>query len=433
MHSATRLVCGICTALVFVAPCFGAEAPPPFTPEQRAYIDKLLERQKQEVRDEILQALNANPSGPIAKAATPPRNAALSETEAAPSAPNAAFFTTPALAVHIDEVTRDRAGAEPASSGMVGVASPAAYYYSRPSVAGSDIQEPKNSVQIQSSTAGSDATLLLTVAQKHLFDAQQKKLSSHLFTIKATAPFDDKKNRADFATLDGFPTGLSVKVGFNKTWSRLKDEATSQDTDELYDLAHEKCSNLDTKASCLDAVARGWQTLLPRAFKWGHALDIHVGAARNGYDHFNPALTKVSDIRFSWLIGGSYGVYNQKRDQFYAAGFDLVRGYTPDKEHIYCPPGGGAENVECVQGRFAPPKNNVSRLLYLETRQIWGWPLSVRLTRDLARDETGIDIPIYFAQNKDKKFDGGFRVGWTSTDHFQAGVFVGTTFDMPDR
>jgi len=447
MHTRTRAFFATIAALSFSLPCWADT--PPFTPEQLAYIAQLLARQKQEVRDEVRRELQGNqPDHAVAQegAGTPNRVVADAPQKAprrAPAehdydfgadasalrTPDDAFRISAASNTQIDQILPARAPQPRAG----GISSQAAYYYSRPTLAVSDIQEPKNSVQIQSSTAGSQATLLLTVAQNHAVDEDSGKLWSRLFTVKATTPFDDKKNRADFATLDGLATGLSVKVGFNKTWSRLKDEATELDREDLRKLAIATCTDPDRKASCLDAVAKGWEVLLPRAFKWGHALDVHVGGARNGFDYFDPIFTKVSDTRFSWLVGGSYGAYNQKRTQFYAAGFDFVRGYAAAKEQIFCPPGSGPANLECLQGRFAPPKNDVSRLLYLETRQIWGWPFSVRLTRDLARDETGIDVPIYFAQNKDKKFDGGFRMGWTTTDHFQAGVFVGTSFDMPER
>lgn len=447
MHAVIRAFFATITAFSFSLPCLADT--PPFTPEQLAYITQLLARQKEEVRDEVMRELRGSqPNQTVAQeGAVASDRVATDVPQKAPHhapakhdydfgvdtsalrAPDDAFRISAASKTQIDQVLPSRA-VQPRAGG---ISSQAAYYYSRPTLAVSDIQEPKNSVQIQSSTAGSQATLLLTVAQKHAVDEDSGKLWSRLFTIKATTPFDDKKNRADFSTLDGLATGLSVKLGFNKTWSRMKDEATDFDKEELRKLAVATCTDPDRRTSCLDAIAKGWEVLLPRAFKWGHALDVHIGGARNGFDYFDPTFTKVSDTRFSWLIGGSYGVYNQKRTQFYAAGFDFVRGYAAAKEQIFCPPGSAPAGLECLQGRFAPPKNDVSRLLYLETRQVWRWPFSVRLTRDLARDEAGIDIPIYFAQNKDKKFDGGFRMGWTTTDHFQAGVFIGTTFDMPDR
>lgn len=439
MRAAPRSWFATVIALSFSLPSWADT--PPFTPEQLAYIAQLLARQKEEVHDEVMRELQGGQPGQvlIPDRATGRIVVTAPQTEArhAPTEHDYDFGAAASAHPKVDAAFRmtdtSKTDINETNHGPGGPATLAAFHYSQPTLAASDIQEPKNSVQIQSSTAGSQATLLLTVAQNHAADEDSGRLWSRLFTVKATTPFDDKKNRADFATLDGLATGLSVKVGFNKTWSRLKDEATPLDKLDLMELVKAKCTDPDRKQSCLDAIAKGWEVLLPHAFKWGHAMDVHIGAARNGFDYFNRSFAKVSDTRYSWLVGGSYGVYNQRRTQFYAAGFDFVRGYAAAKEQIFCPPGSGPTNLECLQGRFSPPKSDVSRLLYVETRQILGRPFSVRLTRDLARDETGIDVPIYFAQNKDKKFDGGFRMGWTTTDHFQAGVFVGTTFDMPER
>ena len=85
----------------------------------------------------------------------------------------------------------------------------------------------------------------------------------------------------------------------------------------------------------------------------------------------------------------------------------------------------------CVSGRLGAPQNDWNRLLWVEARSaVWRVPFSFRVTREFEDRETGIDMPIYLLHDPDGAFTGGIRFGWTSEDGADAGVFVGTGFDV---
>jgi hypothetical protein len=166
-------------------------------------------------------------------------------------------------------------------------------------------------------------------------------------------------------------------------------------------------------------------------YAWGKAIDVHAGIVRKSFDYYNPAFEKTSEVDMGWQAGGSAGITSGARDQLYAIGFDFQKGYKAAKTRVVCPDG-SISPVECLQGAFAPPSHAIGRLLWVETRNsMWHFPFGIRLTRDLAEKETGVDIPIYLVRNAGGDFDGGLRMGWTSSDHFQAGIFVGSDFDIP--
>lgn len=76
----------------------------------------------------------------------------------------------------------------------------------------------------------------------------------------------------------------------------------------------------------------------------------------------------------------------------------------------------GAQSEEPVfagtSGRFGTPKNELGRILYVETRNaLPGRPFRIRRSQDLATNDNAVDMPTYLLRDQDAAFTGGLRLG----------------------
>ena len=378
-----------------------ASAAEPFTPEQRAEIQKMIaaerEQIRQEVRAEILAELKQNKSGAIEADPGQPMNAQQAAT-AMPA------MTRPALTDEITVVT-----------------------------AGRELSQGKSSIEFSAAAGDSDATIVIGDA----FDTSTAdKVTSRGWRLKLSSPINNKgKGSADFATLSGFSNGLSLDLALNyattakldsgKAWRELCALSGQQNNDCKLDVIDEQAVN-GGSTELRDA----YQQYTKNYFKWGHIYELKIGAARNQYDYLDPALTEQSTTELGWTLGASMGFTTPKRRAMFAFGFDLERAYEEQDSNVYCPDSPSFP-VQCVTGSLGAPDKDWNRLLWVEARSAaFDIPFSFRVTRELEDSVTGIDMPIYFLHDDDGLFTGGLRLGWTSENGFDAGIFVGKAFDV---
>jgi hypothetical protein len=84
-----------------------------------------------------------------------------------------------------------------------------------------------------------------------------------------------------------------------------------------------------------------------------------------------------------------------------------------------------------VTGSFGAPKETEQHLISLSGRtEIAGAGVGFKITHDVKSGDSGVDLPIYLFKDDKRNLNGGLRFGWTNTDQFSAGLFVGSTFDI---
>lgn len=168
----------------------------------------------------------------------------------------------------------------------------------------------------------------------------------------------------------------------------------------------------------------------PDSLRWNWGANATIGYESD--DYFNPTTLAAANRKAEpWSVGLYGGLYPGK-NSYISGAFDLAHAYKAAKNQTLCPTGGGGV-VECVTGSFGPPKETEKHLVSLSARaqtEDKTYAAALTLTHDVKSGDSGADLPIYLFNDPKHALNGGLRLGWTNTDHFTAGVFVGSTFSL---
>lgn len=395
-----------------LVPAWG-QAAAPFTPAQYQEIQRLIAAEREQVRKEVraevlaeVAAKQAQPPAPaIAADATPPAPAeqpVLREPRAAPTG-------------NIGAATADQDLA-------LGVQSPGL-----------------RKVEFSASAGDSDATIVFANSHSGL---QGERIVEDGWKFSISAPISNKENgSASFGTLRGFAKGLAGEYAWthssttpidmggdapSEAWTALC-RMSGQDLDGCSLAKVDAASRVDTASpELLDA----YRTFRLEQYGWGRLYRLKVGASRNHYDFLDAALAEQSSTEVGWTVGAAAGLTTPERKALYSVGFDLERTYDEEDEGVFCV---ALYPTACTSGRLGAPTRAWHRLVWLEARSVaFTVPFSLRVTRDLGDDVTGVDLPLFLLHDADGAFTGGLRLGWTSEKGFDAGVFIGKAFDVFD-
>jgi hypothetical protein len=271
-----------------------------------------------------------------------------------------------------------------------------------------------------------------------------------VYTTKSfvvSAPLDKKSETGtNLATLDGIASGFEVSFNFDRVSKGLslsRELSEMSRVDRILKLP-EDCQSLgilidNKKDTCnsdavLDAatpradpkqveIFERWQPA-ERSLLTGYQLKI-------GQDDFNyysaVDLSKQSATKVPWSVGGHVGVLG---GSWYLGGaLKLQQSYKAPSSRTACLLEPGELIAQCVTGSLAAPKDEKKYLAGLEGRRAFGdVGVGVRIQRDFKNDEWRAEVPIYLFRNEDKILNGGLRFGWTTTEKFVAGIFVGVPF-----
>lgn len=270
----------------------------------------------------------------------------------------------------------------------------------------------------------------------------------------ASAPFDKNKQKyANVATLDGLANAFQLSLNYSLF---VADDLRSPvGEDGLYTAEYRAlCGDAgigldDCDRSALEAkflAARREDKVRelgalygdPKAWRRSYSIKANVG--HDAFDFYLPTtLATDTTTRKPWSVAAQLGFVpplsgaaENSRGWYFAGGVEYQRSYLPGKVRTFCPAVEGIEPFECTTGNFGPPVKKDKRLASFEarTKVMGGHGMSLRITRDFHNDETGVDLPVYLVKDSAGALNGGLRLGWTNTDKFSFGVFVGGSFDL---
>jgi hypothetical protein len=145
------------------------------------------------------------------------------------------------------------------------------------------------------------------------------------------------------------------------------------------------------------------------------------------FTYFDPALDKVKAREHAWGAGINFGFFPPGSETFFVLAAEWQDGYKASPAATSCR-NSTDPVLACVTGSLAAPASEVRHLLSAEMRGYLPKPavgLSLRVAHDLRNDRTEVDLPVYLLKSVDGQLTGGLRLGWTSEEHFNLGVFVG--------
>jgi hypothetical protein len=298
-------------------------------------------------------------------------------------------------------------------------------------------------IQIDTSNKGTEATL--SVSTPNVIDYSNGRFRQTSWSVTASAPLSDD-GYGVFADLNGLSGGFGLKVDWTRTVAPFNQESAQH--------VINYCRSLHDNNDILQGCSGESPAIQLKRVKWRdldydqqialrQALDktrgtvgrAYVYSFGGGVDHdeykyLSLPNVKHVDRKIGWNARGSWGVVTADRQQYWGAGFVYDHGYKAADPRVVCTPT-GEPTFDCIDARFAPPKDEISRVLYAEMRSsAFERPYSIRVSHDLANDANAVDVPIYLIAAKDTGFTGGVRLGWQTDEKFIAGIFVGAAFDV---
>jgi hypothetical protein len=297
--------------------------------------------------------------------------------------------------------------------------------------------------QVSATTASSQAAIKFSGNLSSNSSTNDASFSS--WSASLSAPLSKSDPFTSIATLDGLANSFSLTLGFNKFFvSGFKNPTDSQghvlpnvvEICALAGIKHDEPCDLRAVEAGLkktgheDRYPEFLESFIsPDARKWTYGLKGTLGY--ESYDFFQSGtLASQSDSKVPWSAGAYIGFIPPRTETFLSAGAEFQRAYKPTKQKIECPVSTGTI-AECVNGSIGPPKSVNERLVYLEGRtELAGTAMDLKITHDFESGDNGVDLPIYLLRDDKGDWNGGVRVGWTNTDHFAVGIFVGGGFSL---
>lgn len=278
------------------------------------------------------------------------------------------------------------------------------------------------------------------------------------WSVTAEAPFKKTEERHDLLHQDGW--GNATSVGFNTigffTRQSARDRAASEKYCAMGQAARFEAEKTRLPAGASEAELRktieAEGCLVDNIRKYAPHLLEAVRAA-NGYPqaggfllgvsgamefqnakYYTPdTLAKQEEDHRPWSVGLTAGWNPQRAEKlFLLLRAEHKRSYEDAEEQTRCPVGGTAPTVVCVTGSFAPPAFSKSNVVSFETRYLFDkFAIAAIVSRNLSKNRTTVEVPLYLFGNDKMPLNGGLRLGWNSEDKdLSAGVFIGMPFSF---
>lgn len=270
-------------------------------------------------------------------------------------------------------------------------------------------------------------------------------------SVNASAPLDKGgSGQTSLASLDALSNGFELGVNFSRF--RMRGQLSPFDRDgALYPRVREICKYSGAKQCDDDQIAAGLEAkgehallaeflgYFQRADSTDSIWGLKAKVGQSTFDYFElPTLQKRDETELPWSAGAYYALVSRTRRTLYSFGVDYQESYKASSTATACPLPDYVTHLQCVTGSLAGPGKKEKHLASVEMRHqfeggTWfpdGVGMSLKFTRDFNNNESGVDLPLYLFRSDKGFLTGGIRAGWTDTDQFNGGVFVGTDFGV---
>ena len=260
-------------------------------------------------------------------------------------------------------------------------------------------------------------------------------------TVGASTPIGDSSEPATLADLDGLRNKASGTAAV--LWSHwavrdigavLSDACSRYAASIGQDVTKVDCDILALKRSTRPEARAALDAIVDRV-RPGAAVFAAVRGriAPESFRYLTAALEERSEHRTSWSATASGGA-------LFASGLMVMAAYTrqvayePGGSRQICEPLGTDGALACAEHVIGPPVGaGRTHLASVEARRFFGdnLALSPRVTYDVRRAVTGIQLPIYFLKAADGGLTGGVTLGWRSDSNaFVVSATVGAVLGL---
>lgn len=321
-------------------------------------------------------------------------------------------------------------------------------------------------VGLQLNAGNSGGQVSLTLAQSlRASDVgpTQVEATTTAWSITGSAPVAKSGDTAP-ATLDSFVDSSVLKLRVTRLHLTMRNLLTDPAYVSLRDAAVEACavraadqaardacriSDIDEgfiRAHLTQAQVDRYVELVPGyEFAWGYGLEGTVGYRKFKYIDV-AAFAEASSEEVPWGVR-AFGTFIPRPNRALVASIAYQQGYEEQAATVLCPVTTVGSTFTCLSGPNGLPKSTEKVLLAVEGRALvdlrttdWQngfidhFGVAPQVTYDANNDDFGIDFPIYLAADDKGSLLGGLRFGYkTSEEGFNAGVFIGSAFDLFKR
>ena len=211
-------------------------------------------------------------------------------------------------------------------------------------------------------------------------------------------------------------TAFEKATGKKNTEYTCNKESMKKDGSPAALLALKAMQDLQDNAGTI-VFAGGGGGLSPESFRFVGADDLR---SRPDQKHTSWSANAIAGVVLSTntTLTGSY-----KRQV----------AYRPGQKVQTCSPFNSAGLLTCTDNIVGAPTAGKSNILSIEIRQFiaTSFAIAPKLNRDLTKNVTGVEVPIYVLQDKNGGLTGGVVLGWRSdTRAFTASAFVGPVLKL---
>lgn len=275
------------------------------------------------------------------------------------------------------------------------------------------------------------------------------------YSLSASAPISKDSDITNVATLDGFANAFElagsytniIVPGMRTSHLDSANEYTPEFVRFCKDLGLDPDENngcdMNTVKEKLKALGRANEYAKYKAYFFDpkkpvmYAYGVQGKIGYQSFDYFEQAtLDKRNTEHAPWSGGMHVGFIPPNSTTLFILSGDYQKSYKAAKTSSAFL-AGGTGVVNCVTGSIGAPDEKEKYLVSGEMRSLFSnvplfkeVAMSLKVTRDLKNDETGVDFPIYLFNDGKGNLNGGVRAGWTDTDDFTFGVFVGSNFNF---
>ena len=321
-------------------------------------------------------------------------------------------------------------------------------------VSGGDVTRPASgavdSFQLTATSSSNQASLNLGTSNPN--GANWSLLLSSPVSTGSAADGGSSATNTGIATLDGLANGFAAKLKFSEFQFIGVNDGNAA-TAAMVQTAMNKC--VGTAVPIPPSVQKACSDLAPGVligkydpddlpayleehFSSSHGLTaysygVQAAVGHNSFTYYLPTNLKVSESDVPRSIGGYLGLIPSlfRTPTLIDFAVNYQQAYTAMPSKTQCKTSASATN--CVTGSIGAPTRTDKLLLSIDGNtefrvltHLIG--VSPQITYDIRSSQRGVDFPLYFVADTKGNLVGGISTGWTNTQHFTIGVFVGAPF-----
>ena len=166
--------------------------------------------------------------------------------------------------------------------------------------------------------------------------------------------------------------------------------------------------------------------------KWVPSLGLTLDGNEQSFTYAQPSAPSKTTSETKTGAGASFVASLLHYNWLASVSWAYAHSYKAQPSGQICSPISGSTSTNCVTAALGAPKDSTDRMIIAEFRIRFNTLLAIspQVQYSTAKSNWGVQLPVYMMADKTKALNAGIKLGWTTTDHFGASLFVGKPFSF---